>query len=93
MQKRMYKVLCPIERNGSTYWMRLGSAFGNRDESINVYLDAVPAASKEGSLKLQIRELTAEELRARAEKRASYATSRESGNGAQPAASAQGLPF
>ena len=93
MQKRMYKVLCPIERNGSTYWMRLGSAFGNRDESINVYLDAVPAASKEGSLKLQIRELTEEELRARAEKRASYTAAHGPGNGAQPAATTQGIPF
>lgn len=53
MQPRsnMLKVLCPVEgRNGKTIWMRIGSAFINRDNSINVYLDAYPASGK-----LQIR--------------------------------------
>jgi hypothetical protein len=45
-------VLCPIERkNGGTYWLRLGVAFENRDGSISVYLDALPANGR-----LQIRE-------------------------------------
>jgi len=45
MSERM-KVLCPMERQGKTYWMRIGSAFKNADESINVYLDAYPANGK-----------------------------------------------
>jgi hypothetical protein len=44
---RRKKVLCPIEKNGKTlYWLRLGTAFINKDNSINVYLDAMPMNSK-----------------------------------------------
>ncbi len=46
------KVLCPMERQGRTHWMRVGSAFLNADGSTNVYLDAYPANGK-----LQIRDL------------------------------------
>ena len=41
--KRMMKVLCPIEKEGEqkkTYWIRCGTAFWNRDQSINLYLPA-----------------------------------------------------
>ena len=55
--KRMFKVLCPVERNGKTYWQRLGSGFPNRDLSINLYLDALPTNGK-----LQLRELDEEDL-------------------------------
>jgi hypothetical protein len=41
-----------MERQGKTYWMRIGSAFLNNDGSTNVYLDAYPANGK-----LQIRDL------------------------------------
>ncbi len=59
--KRMFKVLCPIpKKDGGTWWMRLGSAFTNKDDSINVYLDAIP---KDG--KFQLRELDENELRER----------------------------
>ena len=45
-------VFAPIEREktGKTFWLRLGSAFVNKDGIINVYLDAVPLTGK-----LQIR--------------------------------------
>ncbi len=46
------KVLCPMERQGRTHWMRVGTAFLNADGSTNVYLDAYPANGK-----LQIRDL------------------------------------
>ena len=46
------KVLCPMERQGKTYWMHIGNAFTNVDGSTNVYLDAFPANGK-----LQIRDL------------------------------------
>ena len=49
MQHRstMLKVLSPVEgRNGKTFWIRVGSAFTNRDGSINVYLDAYPTSGK-----------------------------------------------
>lgn len=48
----MLKVLSPVEnKNGKTFWMRVGNAFINRDGSTNVYLNAYPTSGK-----LQIRE-------------------------------------
>ena len=93
MQKRMWKVISPIERNNSTYWMRLGTGFTNKDDSINVYLDAVPVPGKDGSVKLQIRELTEEELRERSEKRASYASRPPGPGGAMTSSANQEIPF
>jgi hypothetical protein len=99
-QKRMFKVITPIERrDGGKYWMRLGNAYVNKDNSINVYLDAVPCApAKEGQgLTLQLRELTDDELRERADKKASYAargTLDYAGVPAAPAsAAADAVPF
>ena len=70
-QKRMFKVICPVEKRSGQgkYWMRVGNAFVNKDESINVYLDAVPTMK---DFTLQLRELTEDELRERAEKRETY---------------------
>ena len=66
--KRMFKVISPIKRNdGSTFWMRVGTAFVNKDESINVYIDALPLQGRDTTL--QLRELTEEELRERESKR------------------------
>jgi hypothetical protein len=57
----MFKVICPIEkRGGGTYWMRLGTGFTNKDDSINIYLDALPKNSQ-----LQLREMDEEDLRRR----------------------------
>lgn len=59
LNKRMFKVLCPVERkDGSTHWMRVGTGFPNRDQSINLYLDVLPANQK-----LQLREMDDEDLR------------------------------
>jgi hypothetical protein len=72
----MFKVITPIDRrDGGKFWMRLGSAYVNKDNSINVYIDAVPVAPTKDSqgLTLQLRELTDEEMRERNEKKASYA--------------------
>ena len=55
MERRstILKVLSPVEgKNGKTFWMRIGSAFINRDGSTNVYLNAYPTSGK-----LHIREL------------------------------------
>lgn len=52
MNNNRKKVLCPMESQGRTRWMRIGSAFLNSDGSTNVYLDAYPANGK-----LQIRDL------------------------------------
>jgi hypothetical protein len=63
----MFKVISPIERrDGSKFWMRCGSAFTNKDDSINVYLDAVPVGK---GVTLQLRELTEEDLREREQRR------------------------
>src|SRR5688572_27354688 len=60
--KKSYKVLSPLaKKDGSTYWMRLGTAYTNKDDSINLYLDAMPP-TKDNRYHLQIRELDAEEL-------------------------------
>ena len=86
----MFKVICPIERpnGGGTYWMRAGNAFTNKDESINVYCDVMPAPGKDG-FKFQLRELTEEELKERAEKRSSY----QSRNSSTTTSADGSLPF
>ena len=46
------RVLCPCSgKDGKTYWVGMGRAFTNRDNSINVYLDSLPVNGK-----LQIRD-------------------------------------
>jgi len=92
LQKRMYKVISPIERrDGGKFWMRVGSGFTNKDDSINIYLDAIPARGTE--ITLQLRELTEEDLRQRGEKRSSYASNHPASQEAGPASTATGLPF
>ncbi len=57
----MFKVLTAIEkRDGGTFWMRVGSAFTNRDNSVNIYLDVMPK-----NFQFQLRELDEEDLRKR----------------------------
>jgi len=81
--RKMFKVLCPMEsRTGQKFWMRMGSAFTNKDNSINLYLDAIPW--KPGST-LQLRELTEEDLRIANERRAAFNLPRN-GNAAPPTA-------
>jgi len=59
---RGFKIIVPIEKkDGSTYWLRVGSAYPNKDNSINLYLDAMPV----GNNKLQLRELTEEDFQKR----------------------------
>jgi hypothetical protein len=75
--KRQFKVISPMPlRDGGTYWLRCGTGYVNKDNSINVYLDALPLTlGKDGrGVTIQLRELTDEELRERAEKRATYST-------------------
>jgi hypothetical protein len=61
VQKKMFKVLSAIDkRDGGTFWMRVGSGFTNRDNSVNIYLDVLPK-----SFQFQLRELDEEDLRKR----------------------------
>ena len=61
MNRSAMKVLCPLQnKEGKTFWMRIGSAFSNRDGSTNVYLNAYPTNGK-----LQIRDLDERDLRRR----------------------------
>ena len=77
---RMFKVLCPIERkDGATHWIRVGSAFANKDESLNLYLDVLPA-----NLKLQVRELDEEDLQPRGRRREGADGPRAGGGEALP---------
>lgn len=45
-----FRVCTPIERDGKTYWQRLGTAFTNKGrdggESVSVYLDGLPLGGK-----------------------------------------------
>jgi hypothetical protein len=85
-QKKMFKVISPIEKKGGgTFWMRIGSAFTNRDDSINIYLDALPR-----NFQLQIRELTEEELARRDPPRPQLGAITAP---ATPGTEADGLPF
>jgi hypothetical protein len=73
-ERKMFKVLCPMEsRTGHKWWMRMGSAFTNKDNSINLYLDAIP--TKAGAT-LQLRELTEEDMRISNERRAAFSVAR-----------------
>ncbi|MEM9189727.1 MAG: hypothetical protein AAGF12_11160 [Myxococcota bacterium] len=57
-----------IERsNGSKHWLRIGTAFVNRDGSLNVVLDAFPSNGK-----LQIRERSFRDADGRPDGRASF---------------------
>ncbi|HET9988243.1 MAG TPA: hypothetical protein VFQ65_06980 [Kofleriaceae bacterium] len=74
--RKMFKVLCPMEsRTGHKWWMRRGSAFMNKDNSINIYLDAIPTKF---TSTLQLRELTEEDLRIANERRAAFSVPRNS---------------
>ena len=65
----------------ATHWLRLGTAFTNKDESLNAYIDSLPFSAFSGKqLKLCIREFTEEDLR-----RKDDFKSRSSGFGDQPA--------
>jgi hypothetical protein len=46
------RVLCPVQTaDGKTFWHRVGAAFVNKDQSINLYLDVLPLNGK-----LQVRD-------------------------------------
>ena len=90
MHKKMWKVVCPIEKKDGTgtYWSRLGIAHTNKDESINIYLDTLPMNGK-----IQLREWTEEELRERDQRRASYNGRSSSSLATLPSGASEPLPF
>jgi hypothetical protein len=58
-QKRMFKILGRVPKTGgSSYLMRVGTGWANRDNSINIKLDAYPLSGE-----LHLREMDEEELR------------------------------
>ena len=63
LAKKQFKLLAMLpKKDGSTYWMRCGTAFMNKDDSINVYLDALPRGAE---WRFQLRELDEEDLKRR----------------------------
>lgn len=40
------EVMCVVERDNRTFWLRVGTAFENRDGSLTVLLDALPVGGK-----------------------------------------------
>jgi hypothetical protein len=92
LQQKRYKLLSPIPmREGGTYWMRTGSGSLNKDNSINIFLDALPR----GEWKFQLRELDEEDLRKREQYRSAQAQAPTAGApAALPArASERDVPF
>lgn len=90
VQKRMYKVLTPIpKRDGTGSWfMRIGNGFTNKDNSINVYLDAIPVGIQPGKgMTLTIKELDENDLRQREAHRANAPLSYPPSGAAGPAGS------
>jgi len=88
---KKFKVLALItKKDGGTHWMRIGSAYQNKDDSINAYVDAFP---REG--KLQIRELDEEDLRQRETRRAASPSSSAAAvpHASTPVLTADGVPF
>jgi hypothetical protein len=60
-EKKKFKVLNAVTRkDGKTFWNRLGVAYVNKDNSINVYLDAFPK-----DFQFQIREYDDEDFKPR----------------------------
>lgn len=60
-QKKMFKVLAMTpKKGGGTLWTRVGTGFTNQDQSVNIYLEAMPR-----NFELQLRELDEDELRKR----------------------------
>jgi hypothetical protein len=84
-KKKMFKVISPMEKNNGThFWMRCGVGYENKDNSINMYIEALPVNQKPGPLKLQLREYTEEEMREsreRAEQRRSSSGGMGGGGG------------
>jgi hypothetical protein len=49
---KKFKVLCPVQnKDGKTFWVRMGIGYPNQDGSTNIYLDGLPVNGK-----LQLRE-------------------------------------
>jgi hypothetical protein len=88
MSKKMFKVLTPVlnEKTKKTHWTKLGIGFTNNDNSINLFLDALPVNGR-----MQLRDWDEEDRREGQGDRnsaSSYAPP------AEPAsAAAEGLPF
>jgi hypothetical protein len=60
-QKKMFKVLAMTpKKGGGTLWTRVGTGFTNQDQSVNIYLEAMPK-----NFELQLREMEEEDLRKR----------------------------
>jgi hypothetical protein len=51
-KKKMYGVFTIVERSEKSIWVRVGTAFVNKDSSFNVMLDALPVNGR-----LHIREI------------------------------------
>ena len=68
-QKQMFKLLSPMKRkDGGTWWLRAGTGFRNQDNSINIFLDALPLQAG-GECRFQLRAYDEDDLRKADERR------------------------
>jgi hypothetical protein len=55
--KRTYKVMTPVpKKDGSTFWMRIGTGYPGKDGALNLYLDALPATRGDKTM-IYVREM------------------------------------
>ena len=56
--KRTYKVMTPVpKKDGSTFWMRIGTGYPGKDGALNLYLDALPTTKSDGKTMIYVREM------------------------------------
>lgn len=95
MQKKQFKILAEVPRydGTGTFMLKIGNGFGNRDDSINGFLESLPlAALSPKGIKIHIRELDARDLEKRDAYRAA-STGRTLEPSAGAGAASEPLPF
>ncbi len=94
-EKKIYKVLAAVPRHDGAgeWWMKVGSGFGNRDDSMTIYLDAIPTHGNGKSLRLVIRPLDARDLERREAYRAGNTGGRSADGSASSSAASEASPF
>ncbi|MBL0216878.1 MAG: hypothetical protein IPQ07_23740 [Myxococcales bacterium] len=93
--KKMYKVLAAVPRHDGAgeWWMKVGSGFPNRDDSLTIYLDAVPTHGTGKSLRLVIRPLDARDLERREAYRAGTTGGRSLDASSSGSSASESTPF
>ena len=56
--RKTFKVMTPVpKKDGSTFWMRIGTGYPGKDGALNLYLDALPTSKSDGKTMIYVREM------------------------------------